>query len=213
MTLYGYWRSSAAYRVRIAMAIKGVDYVSIPVHLVKDGGQQHGQEYCAINPSQLVPSLIDGPLVLTQSLAILEYLEETQPGPKLLPDDAGARAQVRAFCQDIACDMHPLDNLRVLQYLTGELNVSEADKLKWYRHWVEVGFSALEQRLVKSAGQYCFGDTLTMADCCLVPQLYNAKRFDVTLTPFPTLVAVGQRLELLAAFRLAAPKRQTDACQ
>ncbi|WKE64111.1 maleylacetoacetate isomerase [Gallaecimonas kandeliae] len=211
MKLHGYWRSSAAYRVRIALALKGIDYQQVPVHLVKDGGQQHSAGYRALNPAELVPCLENEGLALGQSLAILEYLEETQGGPALLPAEPGPRALVRAFCQDIACDIHPLDNLRVLQYLKGEMGVSDEQKDSWYRHWIAVGFAALEQRLAKTAGQYCFGDTLTLADCCLVPQVYNARRFNLDLGPYPTLVAVAERLEALPAFIAAAPENQPDA--
>ncbi|EKE75125.1 maleylacetoacetate isomerase [Gallaecimonas xiamenensis] len=211
MKLHGYWRSSAAYRVRIALAIKGIDYQQVPVHLVKDGGQQHSAQYKALNPAELVPCLEDKDLALGQSLAILEYLEETQGGPKLLPAEPGLRAQVRAFCQDIACDIHPLNNLRVLQYLKGEMALSDDKKDAWYRHWLATGFAALEVKLAKTAGHYCFGDTLTLADCCLVPQVYNARRFEVDLGPYPTLVAVVARLEALDAFISAAPEQQPDA--
>ncbi|MED5524065.1 MAG: maleylacetoacetate isomerase [Pseudomonadota bacterium] len=211
MTLYGYWRSSAAYRVRIAMAIKGIDCEQRAVHLVKDGGEQHGPVYRALNPAELVPTLVDGELVLSQSLAIMEYLEETQGGPALLPSNPAERARVRAFCQDIACDIHPVNNLRVLQYLQGELGLSDGQKDDWYRHWLAVGFRALEQRLEASAGRYAFGDTLTLADCCLVPQVYNARRFKVDMAPYPTLNAVCARLEALDAFIAAAPEHQLDA--
>ncbi|WP_406667265.1 maleylacetoacetate isomerase [Gallaecimonas sp. GXIMD1310] len=211
MTLYSYWRSSAAYRVRIALALKNLPFQLEPVHLVKDGGEQHATRYAALNPAELVPTLVDGDVVLNQSLAILEYLEETHPEPRLLPQEPAARAQVRGLCQDIACDIHPIDNLRVLQYLSAELGVSDEQKGAWYRHWVEVGFAAIEKRLANTAGQYCFGDELTLADCCLVPQVYNARRFNVDMQAYPLLSAISARLEAIPAFFTAAPENQPDA--
>ncbi len=211
MKLHTYWRSSAAYRVRIALAIKGLDYESAPVHLLRGGGEQHREGYLALNPTALVPTLEDAGLVLSQSLAILEYLDETHPVPRLLPADPGRRAHVRAFCQDIACDIHPLDNLRVLRHLKRAYSIADEDRDDWYRHWVALGFTALETRLESTAGEYCFGDALTLADCCLVPQVYNARRRQVDLTPYPTLTAVSRRLEAIPAFVRAAPENQPDA--
>ena len=211
MKLYGYWRSSAAYRVRIALAIKQLDFESIPVHLVKDGGQQHQDAYKALNPAELVPTIQDGDLTVNQSLAIVEYLEEQCPSPALLPSDAASRARVRAMALDIACDIHPLNNLRVLQYLTQTLQLTEQQKVAWIHHWLHTGFQALEQRLLNTAGEFCFADQLSLADVCLVPQVYNALRFQLDITPFPLIQAIYQRCNQLAAFQLAAPEQQADA--
>ncbi|MCH8537256.1 MAG: maleylacetoacetate isomerase [Alkalimonas sp.] len=211
MKLYGYWRSSAAYRVRIMLAIKQLDFESVPVHLVKDGGQQHQDAYKALNPAELVPTLQEGNLTLNQSLAMLEYLEEQHPSPALLPADAASKARVRAMALDIACDIHPLNNLRVLQYLTQTLQLTEQQKMAWIHHWLQTGFHALEQRLVSTAGDYCFSDQLSLADVCLVPQVYNALRFQLDMTPFPTIQAIYQRCNQLPAFQVAAPEQQDDA--
>ncbi len=208
--LYTYFRSSTAYRVRIALNLKGVDYDPKFVHLVKN--EQKSAVHKKLNPSQAVPVFKDGDWVLTQSMAILEYLDETHPEPALLPTDAKGRARVRQLANIIACDIHPVANLRVLKYLENELHVDKSEKLAWYRHWVEEGLSALEQ-LVKnnpSTGTYCHGDAVTLADICLVPQLYNAKRFDCNAKKYPTLVKIGQRLEKLPAFKAAAPENQPD---
>ncbi|WP_341501490.1 maleylacetoacetate isomerase [Gallaecimonas sp. GXIMD4217] len=211
MKLYGYWRSSAAYRVRMALNLKGLVAEQLPVHLVRDGGEQHKAEYAALNPAELVPTLVDGDLVINQSLAIIEYLDERYPELPLLPRDPAERAQVRALALDIACDVHPLNNLRVLQYLAGELGVSDEQKSAWYHHWIQVGFAAFEKRLQETAGEYCFGNSITLADLCLVPQVYNAERFKVDLSPYPTLVAVYERLMLVEAISQAAPEAQPDA--
>src|SRR5690606_4726115 len=178
MKLYSYFRSSAAYRVRIALNLKGLAYETVPVHLLKDGGQQLSDSYRSLNPTALVPTLVDGDLAVGQSMAILEYLEETHPEPALLPRDAKGRARVRAIAQTIACDIHPLNNLRVLKYLKRTLGVPDEAKNAWYRHWVEEGLAALETMLARSpeTGRYCHGDTPTMADICLVPQIANARR-------------------------------------
>lgn len=208
--LYDYFRSSAAYRVRIALNHKGLDYTQAPVSLIK--GEQQGAAYLALNPQGLVPALLDNGVLLTQSLAICEYLDEAYPDtPRLLPLDSVARARVRAIAQAIACEIHPLNNLRVLNYLRHELGVGDEARTDWYRHWVALGFAALEQTLASSTGPYCFGDTVTLADVCLAPQLFNARRFDVDLTPYPRLVAVGEALERLPAFAAAHPSRQPDA--
>ncbi|MEO3878559.1 maleylacetoacetate isomerase [Rheinheimera fenheensis] len=211
MKLYGYWRSSAAYRVRIALNLKQLSFENLSIHLVKNGGEQHSDSYKALNPAQLVPTLIDGELSLNQSLAIIEYLDEMYPQPALLPEGAAEKAQVRALALDIACDIHPLNNLRVLQYLTGTLAVTEQQKQAWITHWLNTGFSALEQRLAQSAGQYCFGDSVTLADICLVPQVYNAQRFALDMTPYPYISKVYHNCMQLAAFALAAPEQQPDA--
>lgn len=211
LTLYTYWRSSAAYRVRIALALKGLDATQIPVHLLKDGGQQRAEPYKALNPAQLVPTLQHDALTLNQSLAIIEYLDAVYPQQPLLPEDPATAAVVRALALDIACDIHPLNNLRVLQYLTGTLGVTEQQKTDWIQHWLRQGFAALEQRLAQTAGQYCVGDQVTLADLCLVPQVYNALRFAVDLTPYPQIHKVYQHCLLLPAFASAAPEQQPDA--
>ncbi|EJI85978.1 MULTISPECIES: maleylacetoacetate isomerase [Alishewanella] len=211
MKLYSYWRSSAAYRVRIALNLKQLSFETIPVHLLKDGGQQHSSAYQALNPAELVPTLVDEQGSLSQSLAIIEYLDETYPEPRLLPQEPFARAKVRALALDIACDLHPLNNLRVLQYLTGELALDEAQKLRWIQHWLTLGFNALEQKLQQTAGQYCYGDDVSLADLCLVPQVYNALRFNLDLSRYPLISRIYQHCLQLAAFALAAPEQQPDA--
>ncbi len=213
LTLYSYWRSSAAYRVRIGLNLKGLDYTLAPVHLVRDGGQQHAPDYAALNPQQLVPALRDGEQVLTQSLAILEYLEETRPQPPLLPAAAAGRARVRALAQLVACDIHPLNNLRVLQFFDRQWNVPQAERDDWVLHWMREGFTAMETLLAASpdTGRFCHGDTPGLADCCLVPQLYNARRFGLELEPFPTLRRIEQACLSLPAFDAARPENQPDA--
>jgi len=185
MKLYSYFRSSAAYRVRIALNLKGLDYATQAVHLVKNEQQQ--AEYSVLNPSQLVPTLIDEEQSLLQSLSILEYLEERYPTTALLPKNLIERAKIRAFAQAIACDIHPLNNLRVLKYLQDELSLTNEQKSEWYQHWILEGFKSLEVQLQRSNGQFCFGNSATIADCCLIPQVYNAKRFKVDLSPFPKI--------------------------
>ncbi len=211
LKLFGYWRSTAAYRVRIALNLKQVSYENISVHLVKDGGEQHKPEYRALNPQGLVPLLVDGDLKLNQSMAILEYIEEKYPSPALLPEEPGKRAEVRALCQTIACDIHPLNNLRVLQYLSGELSVEDSVKNNWYHHWIHQGFAAIEARLNQTAGSYCFGDDITMADLVLIPQVYNANRFAVDLSKYPKICAINEQCLSKAAFKDAAPENQPDA--
>lgn len=213
LQLYGYWRSSAAYRVRIALNLKGIPYEQVSVHLVKDGGEQHKPEYRSLNPQGLVPFLIDGDTKLSQSIAMLEYLEERHPEPRLLPEDIHLKAKVRATCQTIACDIHPVDNLRVLKYLTGKLGVEEEQKMEWYRHWITLGFTALEQQLQEYSkqGPYCFGEQLTMADACLIPQVYNANRFACSMESFPRLRAINDACLGLEAFKQAIPEAQPDA--
>ncbi|SCK08079.1 maleylacetoacetate isomerase [Vogesella sp. LIG4] len=208
--LYGYFRSSAAYRVRIALNLKGLAYEQQPVSLVK--GEQRGSDYLALNPQGLVPALLDKGVLLTQSLAICEYLEDAYPDtPALLPVAPALRAQVRAVAQSIACDIHPINNLRVLNYLKNELQQPEEARNAWYRHWVAAGFAALEQQLAATAGQYCFGDVPTLADACLLPQVFNAHRFNVDMAPYPLLAAIAGRLEHVPAFAAAHPSRQPDA--
>ena len=217
MKLYNYFRSSASYRVRIALNLKGLDYEQVAVHLVKDGGQQLLPAYRAIHADALVPALIDeqdgSTLTLTQSLAIIEYLDELHPQPALLAANAADRAFVRSLALSVACDIHPLNNLRVLRYLTGELKVSEEQKDTWYRHWCEQGLQALETTLARDprVGKCCYGDTPTLADCCLIPQLYNARRFKCDLSNMPTILRIEQYCLSLDAFVRAAPENQPDA--
>lgn len=211
MRLIGYYRSSAAYRVRIALNLKRLAVEHRSVHLAK--GEQKQPDFAALNPQKLVPVLEDGRDRLFQSLAILEYLEETHPEPPLLPVGPAARARVRALAQIVACEIHPLNNLRVLGYLTDEMDVSEEAKLAWYRHWIAEGLGALEAILAGSpdTGSFCHGDTPGLADVCLVPQLFNARRFDCPLTAYPTLLRIDAACEALPAFRDAAPGMQPDA--
>lgn len=214
MKLYGYWRSSTAYRVRIALNMKGLTAEHVPVHLVRDGGEQHRPDYARLNPQEAVPTLVtDGGAVLTQSLAILEWLDERHPRPALLPPDSDARARVRAFALAVACEIHPLTNLRVLSHLTGAMGVSEDDKLAWYRHWTTVGLAQLEAMVAThpETGTFVQGETPTLADICLVPQLYNARRFAVDLSPYPTLVRIDSACRELPPFADAAPENQPDA--
>ena len=213
MRLYDYFRSSAAYRVRIALNLKGVtpDERTF-VHLRM--GNQRAQDYLALNPQGLVPALaLDDGRVLTQSLAIVEYLEETYPEPPLLPAEAAARARVRAIALQIACDIHPLNNLRVLNYLLGTLGVAKEQKDGWYRYWVDVGFEALEKMLAHDAdtGRFCHGERPTLADVCLVPQIANARRFNIDMSPYPTLARIESACNAIEAFAAAAPARQPDA--
>ncbi|SFO83541.1 maleylacetoacetate isomerase [Pseudomonas borbori] len=211
LTLYSYWRSSAAYRVRIALNLKGLTYEQVPVHLVKNGGQQHAAEYQALNPQQLVPLLVDGEVRIAQSLAILEYLDEVYPVPALLPADPAQRAQVRALALHIACEIHPLNNLRVLQYLSDRLGVDEEAKNAWYRHWVDTGLTAVEQGLAGFEGRLSLGQRPGYLEACLLPQLYNARRFNCALDAYPRILAMAARCESLEAFRQAAPEVQPDA--
>ena len=208
--LYSYWRSSAAYRVRIALNLKGLKHEIVPVHLMKDGGEQYKADYTALNPQGLVPTLIDDDVTIGQSIAILEYLEETYPQPALLPQTAAQRAFARQIMQLIACDIHPLDNLRVLQYLKNTLAVDEGKIGEWYLHWISKGFSALETLLVSGSGPYCLGKDITLADVCLIPQLYNAHRFNIPLDAYPALIAIEQASRQLDAFDKARPENQID---
>lgn len=213
MKLYGYWRSTAAWRVRIALNLKGLAWQPVPVHLLRDGGEQRMPAYLEINPQGLVPALqVDG-IVLTQSLAIIEYLEETHPAPPLLPPDPASRARVRSLAQLVASDIHPLNNLRVLQFLRDQCGLDDARRDEWYRHWVTVGLRALETRLAGDAGsgRFCHGDTPGLADCCLVPQLYNARRYDCELDAFPTALRIESACMELDAFRAADAAVQPDA--
>lgn len=209
MKLYGYFRSSAAYRVRIALNLKGLEADQLPVSLID--GEQQQDAYRALNPQGLVPALATEQGLLTQSLAIIEYLESQHPTPALLPGDAWQQAQIRAFALSLACDIHPLNNLRVLKYLSGELAVADAQKSAWYSHWIQAGFAALEAQLADHAGDYCFGINPTLADVCLVPQVYNAKRFNVDLSAFPTILRITDHCNAQPAFQAAQPERQPDA--
>ncbi len=213
LVLYSYWRSSASYRVRMALNLKGLDCQIRPVHLVRDGGQQFSLDYTELNPQQLVPTLLHDQVVLTQSLAIIEYLEEAFPQPALLPTDPAGRARVRALAQAIACEIHPLNNLRVLKYLVTSAGLNEPAKLAWYRHWTRTGLDAVEAMLANDdrTGRYCHGDEPGMADCCLLPQVYNARRFDCDLGGLDHVLRICQALESLDAVRLAAPENQADA--
>jgi len=213
LVLYGYWRSSAAYRVRIALNLKGLAFESRPVHLIQNGGEQHGADYRALNPQELVPSLVDHGQVFTQSMAIIEYLEETRPQPPLLPADAVGRARVRALAQVVGCDVHPLGNLRVLQHLVAQFGADDSAKGVWSRHWIGEGFRALETMLAGDVdtGRFCHGDTPTLADACLVPQVYNALRWKLPMEDFPTIRRIYDACEALEAFQRAAPEVQSDA--
>lgn len=212
LKLYTYFRSSSSYRVRIALNLKGVPYESVPVHLLRDGGEQHASSYAQLNPAELVPTLVDGDLALSQSLAIMEYLDEVHPSPPLLPGGALDRARIRTMAQSIACEMHPLNNLRVLQYLQREYQLDEAAKANWYRHWITLGFTALEAQLSHpDTGTFCHGNTPTLADCCLVPQVFNARRFDTPLDAFPTIRRIEATCMALEPFQRAAPGAQADA--
>ena len=209
MELYNYFRSSASYRVRIALALKGLAYDYLPVHLAR---KEHlAESYATVSPSRLVPLLKDGDAWLTQSLAIIEYLDETHPQPPLLPADALGRARVRALAHDIACEIHPLNNLRVLRYLTHDLKVSEDDKNRWYRHWVETGLEVVERQLAASPARFCHGDSPTLADCTLVPQIFNAQRFDCRTEHVPRVMRVFEQCMQLDAFARTQPSACPDA--
>lgn len=213
LQLYTYFRSSAAFRVRIALNLKGLPYQTIPLHLLRGGGEQHSASFEQRNPLRLVPVLLDDSLTLTQSLAIIEYLEDTQPLPALLPPGAAARAQVRALALSIACDIHPLNNLRVLRYLKAPLGIEDEARSEWSRHWIELGLSAIEHALREgaSSGRCCYGDLPTVADCCLVPQVFNAQRVECRLERWPTILKIHEHCMQLPAFQLAAPAAQSDA--
>lgn len=214
LLLYGYWRSSAAYRVRIGLNLKRLPWTSVPVHLVRDGGEQHGAGFVRTNPQKLIPVLKHGGRLVRQSLAILEYIDEVwTDGAPLLPATARGRARARALAQMVACDIHPLNNLRVLQYLEHEWNAPQPERDEWTRHWMREGLHAFEALLADDppTGMFCEGDRPTIADCCLVPQLYNARRFGVDLAPYPTIQRVEAACLALPAFEDARPERQPDA--
>ncbi len=209
--LYGYFRSSAAFRVRIALNLKGLHADLRFVHLLKEGGQQHAEAYKAVNPQELIPALVHDGHTISQSLAIIEYLDEVVPEPALLPPDPAARARVRQIALAIACDIHPLNNLRVLQYLRHRLGADDAARADWQHHWMATGFSALETMLARDAGRFCHGDTPTLADICLIPQMTNARRIEMDLSPYPTLRRIEEAAYLLPAFTAARPENQPDA--
>jgi maleylpyruvate isomerase len=213
MKLYTFFRSSASYRVRIALNLKGLNYEQVPIHLRRGGGEQFSAVYKTINPQALVPALEDSGRILTQSLAIIEYLEELYPNPPLLPTAAADRALVRSMALIIACEIHPIQNLRVLVHLKNDLKQPDDDLNLWARHWIGLGLSALEQLVVSSPkrGKFCFGDTPTLADICLIPQLANARRFGCDLFVYPTLLRIETACNALPAFGNAAPEKQPDA--
>lgn len=211
MKLYGYWRSSAAYRVRIVMHLKLLSFESIAVHLVKDGGEQHKEAYTGLNPTHLVPTYVDEYVTLNQSLAIIDYLDEKYPAVAVYPTNIAEKAKVKALALDVACEIHPVNNLRVQQYLVKTLSVAEQDKLAWSYHWMNIGFAAIEKQLETSAGEFCFGDEITMADICLVPQVYNANRFKLDMSAYPHIVRVVENCNQLPAFIAALPENQADA--
>ena len=209
LQLFGYWRSSASFRVRLVLQLKGLGYEQHPVNLRQ--GEQKEKAYRRVNPQGLVPFLIDGDVQLGQSVAIMEYLDETYPAYPLMPSAPEERARVRQIVNMIACDTHPLNNLRVLNYLEQELGQSKAARDVWYRHWIDETFTALEQLLMTTAGVYCVGNEVTLADCMLVPQVYNARRFNMTLDDYPTIARIVANCEQLQALIKAAPANQPDA--
>ncbi len=210
--LYSYFRSSASFRVRIALNLKGLPFETVPVHLLKGGGEQFAPEYKSLNPAALVPVMVDEGGTFSQSLAIIEYLEECHPAPPLLPRSAADRARVRAIALSIACEIHPLNNLRVLGYLSKKLGVSDDDKNAWYRYWVETGLASVEAQLAHdpATGAFCHGDAATLADICLVPQIFNAQRFNCELGAVPTVMRIFERCLELPAFADAVPAKQPD---
>jgi len=214
MKLYTYFRSSAAFRARIALNLKGIAYESAAVDLRAPTSAQRSAQYLAVNPEGLVPVLVDGARVIRQSLAIIEYLEEVHPAPALLPAEPDARAQVRALAYAIACDIHPLNNLRVLNYLRAPLGCDAAGVDGWYAHWIARGFAALEAEVAATSGdgRHMYGAAVTLADVCLVPQMYNAQRMKCDVAPYPRLCAIAAHLQRLPAFARAVPEAQPDAC-
>ncbi|AOK30648.1 maleylacetoacetate isomerase [Burkholderia singularis] len=215
MKLYSYFRSSASFRVRIALRLKGLPFDYVPVHLLRDGGQQLKDDYRALNPDALVPTLVDGDSPLHQSLAIIEYLDEKYPDVPLLPHAPLDRAYVRAIGLLVACEIHPLNNLRVLKYLKHTLKIDDDAKDAWYRHWIDDGFAKLEARLAHDprTGKLCFGDTPTLADLCVVPQVFNAHRFAIDTTRYPTIQRIFDHAMTFDAFKASVPAAQPDAEQ
>ncbi len=213
MKLYSYWRSSASYRVRIALNLKALDYEVIPIDPLRDGGEQFQQAYQLKNPQGIIPTLEDGDVIIGQSLAIIDYLDGQHPAPPLYPKDRRERAFTQHLALAVACDIHPLNNLRVLKYIKNDFNLDDDMKDAWYAHWITSGFTALEKLLAKRnwSGPYCMDDQITIADLCLIPQIYNARRFHVPLDNFPTLIKIEHACMALDAFQDAAPERQIDA--
>ena len=212
LTLHTYFRSSAAFRVRIALHLKGLAFDPVVVWL--PSGEQRAPAYVEMNPQALVPTLVDGDLRLTQSMAIIEYLDETHPAPALLPGNSAARARIRSLAQAIACDVHPINNLRVLGYLKGAMGQSQPAVDEWYRHWCREGLAAYERELAGApAGRFSHGDTPTLADICLVPQIFNARRFELELAPYPAVMRVFETCMALPAFDAAQPSRQPEAAR
>jgi len=211
--LYGYFRSSAAYRVRIALSLKGIEPELRFIHLLKDGGRQHTPEYQSLNPQGLIPALAHDGHVITQSLAIIEYLDEIVPEPPLLPRDAAGRARARSIAYAVACDIHPVNNLRIGRFLKREYGKSDEDVFAWQRHWIEVGFDALETMLARDSetGAFCHGDTATIADICLIPQIANARRVNLDIARWPTIARIEAHALTHPAFEAALPKNQPDA--
>ncbi len=211
LSLYTYFRSSAVYRVRIALSYKGVAYDSKYVHLLQGGGQEKSQEYAALNPQKLIPSLVDNGHIVTQSIAIIEYLDEKYPHPPLLPKDLKKRAAVRAMALSIACDIHPLNNLRVCEYLKNTFQADENICQQWMLHWINDGFTAIEKQLEKTnATHYCFGHRVSLADLCLIPQVYNAKRFSCNMDNYPRIEQIYLHCMQQAEFLVASPEKQSD---
>jgi maleylacetoacetate isomerase len=206
MQLYDYYRSSCAYRVRIALNVKQLDYTAIKIDLTQD--QQHSEAYLKHNPQALVPTLFDDGHNYTQSLAIIEYLEEQYPSPPLLPGSSQERAQIRALALTIACDIHPLNNLRVLTALRKDWHAQPEQITRWYHHWLDLGLTAIEKQLAKQSRQqlFCYGDQITLADVCLIPQIYNAKRFELSLEPYPIICSIYEHCTQLPVFKNASPE-------
>jgi maleylacetoacetate isomerase len=213
MKLYTFFRSSASYRVRIALNLKGIDYEQAPIHLRRGGGEQLQPFYKAVNPQALVPALEDNGLILTQSLAIIEYLDEKYRDPPLLPKDPADKALVRSMALVIACEVHPIQNLRVLNYIKDAYSQTDEQVNRWSQHWINLGLTALEQMIVAQPkrGQFCFGNRPTVADICVVPQLGNARRYGCDLSQYPAILGVEKACMALAAFANAAPEKQPDA--
>jgi maleylpyruvate isomerase len=213
MKLYTFFRSSASYRVRIALNLKGLSYEPAPIHLRRGGGEQFSERYKVVNPQSLVPALDDGGRILTQSLAIIEYLDEKYPQPPLLPSDPSDRALVRSMALIVACEIHPIQNLRVLNYVKKEYNQTDDQVNHWAQHWIELGLSALERLIVAQPrrGKFCFGDAPTLADICLVPQLGNARRYGCDLSQYPTILSIEKNCVTIPQFANAAPEKQSDA--
>lgn len=209
--LYGYWRSSATYRVRIALALKGVDYELVPVHMLKSGGEQHSDSFHQLNPNELVPVLKQGSVEINQSLVIMDYLDDHFSSPRLVPEKGQKKYLIQSLAQDVAIDVHPINNLRVGEYLVSSYGVTGEQKVQWMQHWIERGFTALEERISKCRGRFCVGDTVSLVDVCLVPQVYNAKRFGVDMTQFPNLNEIDLYCNTLDAFVDAHPSNQPDA--